>query len=317
MKRFIPQILKKFINDKSKGVFIASLLIAFVFWLLFSLGEKYTTYLNFRVVYENYPDDKTILSPLPEQVRLKVESNGWNLLRVKIFRKKFPIKINLESFIQQGKIKTSTLLNQIEFKKLNDFQIIYLYPETIELKSDTVITKTVPVLARVKIEYKPFYGPASLPVISPDYIEIKGPESYCSKIDTILTEEYHFTQVDKDIKSMLLLKIPYQTLVANPDKLLFEQKVSQYTEKTVKKSIDVKSVPSNVKVVLIPSSVKVSFQLPLDAYPLVDSTFVNAFVDISDTLESRTLKVNATISYPFIKNIQVNPSYVNYILIHR
>ncbi len=295
-------------------VILFSVLIAFIFWLLFAFGEHYTAVLPFKVAYQNLPQDKTATKPLPGSISMKIETVGWNILKIKTSHDKYVVNIDVSRFLRTDYLITASIRNDIFFKKISDIKVIEIQPDTIYFNFEKTLSKKAPVVPVVQIDFSPQYGPAGPEYFSPHFINLSGPKSVIDGIDTVFTKSYHFSDISGNIKNLLEPDLSgYSNLTTDLNKLLFEMHVEKYAEKKLVLPINVRT---NDSIQLIPDKATITFQLPLSAFNQLNSNDLSVFVKKEELNinEDNKLKVRFESQYPYTRNVRINPEYVSYVV---
>ncbi len=152
-------------------------LAATVFWFFNALNKNYATNVRFPLQFEFDAHKYVSAKPLPHDVYINVNGNGWDLLRKNLGLKLPPLVIQLERPSETKKIVGSTLppllASQVGNLKINHIVTDTLYL-AIEPK-DSMMVKIV--IDPRAVTYKNGYGRISPIVVLPDSVQVEGPRS--------------------------------------------------------------------------------------------------------------------------------------------
>ncbi len=199
---------KYFIPAKSWKVVILSFLGATTFWFFSALGKQYNTQIKYPIELTFDQDSLVLMKPLPEYVELEVSGGGWDLFRQSFWFGADPIKLEPDNPVSIKFLTRPTLL-PIVTNHLNQFQINFMYTDTIFVDIDRKISKRMKLrVDSLQISMDEDYRIVTPIRIMPDTVTLFGPTSF---IDTLKSD--YFIQmesqgIDRSFDRFLSLGLP-------------------------------------------------------------------------------------------------------------
>jgi len=184
-------------------IFIAAILFSFILWGSISLSDFYYTDVDLKLVLTDFPPGYTCGSNIPGNVSLRVKGQGWRLVSLNIGADTdFKVSVNGDS--GQKVIGIASNLTDNRWI-LSELEIIDIAPDTIAFNVEKIISKKLPVVPQLNLDFKPGYGLASKLVFSPDSIIVSGPAGMLRKMEQIRTREIELASLDSKIQKVVLL----------------------------------------------------------------------------------------------------------------
>ncbi|MCU0332819.1 MAG: hypothetical protein MUC75_05620 [Ignavibacteriaceae bacterium] len=160
---------------KKLNIFIASVIFAIILWGSISLSDIFYTNVDVKLTLTNLPSGYTTGSPLPEKIQLRVKGQGWRLVSINVGPEtEFRVSVRGDSGRQN-----ISLYDYLESNRwlLSDVEIINISPDSIRFLIERIISKRLPVISGLDLEFKPGYGLASDIIFKPDSVLVSGPLS--------------------------------------------------------------------------------------------------------------------------------------------
>lgn len=178
-------------------------MFSFILWGSISLSDFYYTDVDLKLVLTDFPYGYTSGSNIPANVSLRVKGQGWRLVSLNIGAESdFKVSVNGDSGQKVIGIASNLTNNRWI---LSELEIIDIAPDTIVCKVEKIISKKLPIVPQLNLDFKPGYGLASDLIFSPDSITISGPAGKVRKMEQILTEEIELTSLDSKIQKVVML----------------------------------------------------------------------------------------------------------------
>jgi YbbR domain-containing protein len=170
---------------------LLSLLIAFGLWAFVNFGERDAEEsLRAALELRNIPAGLMITSPRVDFIDIRVI--GPRTLLGRIDRNRLAIGLDLSG------VRPGPAVFRVGAESLNlprGVKVIRINPSQVTLELDRIAHKSVPV--RLRLRGKP---PADLQVedtsVSPETIQVSGPESYVDKVETVNTEPFNLSDTE-------------------------------------------------------------------------------------------------------------------------
>jgi len=244
--------------NKKIYIFIASVIFAIILWGSISLSDPYYTNIEVKLTLSNFPDGYTTGSSLPEKINLRVRGQGWRLVSINVGPEtEFRVSVGGDS----GQHHIS-LYNYLESNRwlLSDVDIINLFPDSLNFFVEKIITKKLPVVSGLDLEFKPGYGLASEIILKPDSVIVKGPLSYLRSKNEIKTSTIPLGILDSRTSTEVNLhKITgFEYSASLVDVVLDVQRIVDKQFENI--SVDVIDIPTGREVVLLPNKVNINIR---------------------------------------------------------
>lgn len=323
LKSTTLQQLKKFKVTRKFWVYLSCLIISALFWLLTTLSKDYSTILYFPVEYVNLPEDKIVITPLPNHLGVEINSFGFNLLWHKLQGGLSPIEFDadIENMKNHGKensyfIATSTKLAEISSQLDHELKVVSVNPDTIFFRFSQKAFKTVPVKPDYDVTFEKQYQLAQDVSVEPSTVQVSGPGVVIDTVSMIRTDKISLQNLSQstvqEVK-LLMPKAPNVNLSAEVAQVSFP--VEKFTESTSQVKIDIINLPKGYKLKLFPEKVDIVYQLPLGRYEEAKAFKFKAHVDFDETkVESKKLSVIIDNAPDFVRAVRTVPETVEYII---
>ncbi len=320
------QRLKKWFNPvrrKQLSVFLTCLAISFFLWLLIRLSENVSSSIEYPVVIEDIPKGLALTNQSDTAFTIRVDSRGWNMIRLKNFRKDPDVSIslmNLRLNKYDSNYYASIPTRGIEERIAHELEVynnmLSLTPDTLYLTLEKITQRRVPVVA--DIDFTPddqFYLYDSV-TIFPRFMTIKGVYSALQKIDTIFTEPWHSNAVRGPQHFSLAVTTPtdLSAIELEYDSIRVTIPVEQYTEAVITVPVYEINNASDKAIKIFPDVAEIRYLVALKDYSTVQK---NDFRLEAVCKNEATSKLPVHIAYFPEKCIitSINPEYVEYIVI--
>ncbi|PIE86326.1 MAG: hypothetical protein CSA05_01190 [Bacteroidia bacterium] len=309
MSRKPLKFLKKKLSEKTLQldnrviIFLFFLLISTIFWFLNALGKEYTTNIVFPVVYENFPENKILVSELPDEISLKVSSFGFTILKETQTFGSSPITIDVGAIALNRKEKldstkyyvlSNTMIRDIEQQFSSDFKILEISPDSLYFQFEEIFSKKIPVKNNINLKFEKQYVQKGKIQISPDSIIISGAASLIETIDSILTKPKTIENVNARITKKIALQEIEGTILSDQE-VVVDIPVERYTEEKFRLPIQVTNLPDSLRLKLFPSYVNVSYLVAFNDYEVIDKKAFKAIVDYDNLQQKQNNKLRVKI----------------------
>lgn len=201
----LEKIFMPFSNWK---VVLLSFLGAATFWFFSALGKEYNTRIKYPLEVVFNEDSLVLMQPLPETVEVDVTGGGWDLFRKSFWFGSDPILIEPDNPVSIKFLTRPTIL-PIVSDHLKQFQINFLYTDTLFIDIDERVSKTVSLeVDSLKISLDNDYRLVSPISISPDSALISGPRRFIDTLSLIYTIPISSQEIDRDFDRFITLGLP-------------------------------------------------------------------------------------------------------------
>ncbi len=235
---------------------LAAIFIAILFWFAVVTEGEFEYEVDVPLVATDIPRGKTLVEPLPEVARVRVEGKGKALLALLFYR---DARLNIDcSGIHRSK-RVAVVPQMIQSPRRGGDLVAQeiLYPDSVWIRLSPLASKQVQVVPVVSVLPVAGYTLASPMTIRPDSVLVEGPEEAVGKIDRIYTEKQEITGFKQAFRRELALVAPLEPpglrLFASRVELFADvQKLIEVTLKEI--PVEVRNVPEAMRVMVIPST---------------------------------------------------------------
>lgn len=315
---------EKITSNKKLVVYLFFVVIATVFWFLNALDGKYTATVKYPVRYVNLPQNKVVTNQLPERLILKIDANGFDILRYKFstafLSNPFDVRLYTNNRLENTsftsyKLATSQIMGRLERELSSSLNLLSISPDTIEFEFSPILEKTVPIQLNVKNTFEQQFMLGGIITLDSDSVLIKGPSSILDSITVVETEEIVFTELNKSIEKEINLK-EIKGIELAKSEVIVNIPVEQFTEATKKVEIKVVNLPDSVLLRLFPGEAKVTYFVGLKRYDKVSHDLFTLEVDYNESLKENNGKLSVKLagSPGFISNVRFDPQTVTYLI---
>lgn len=238
------------------------LFAATVFWFLNALNKTYTANINFPLAFDYDKDNYIPVSSLPEEVRLNVTGNGWDLFKRSVGVKVPSLEIPLERPAETRKI-VGNMLPVFFSNQLEGLQINYILTDTLYLDIDKRSSRWINLTMDSAIHLMEGYGLTSEVSIEPDSIFLEGPQRIINSFKNPVHLRLRQRNIDENFKEDVEIEIPSSELVKrNPPTVDVTFNVERLIE--YKDSLELKliNIPETVSSVMNAGKIPVTLAIP-------------------------------------------------------
>lgn len=299
--------------SKKLNIFIASMIFSIILWGSISLSDSYYTNIEVKLSLINFPDGYTTGSNIPENIKLRVRGQGWRLVSINVGPEtEFRVSVEDDS----GKQHIS-LYNYLESNRwlLSDVDIINIYPDSLSFFVERKITRKLPVVSGLNLDFKAGYDLASEIILLPDSVIVQGPLSYLKSMNEIKTEDKSLVSLDSktitEVNVEKLTGFEYSTNLI--EATLDVQRIVDKQFENI--PVDVIDLPSGKEVVLLPNKISVNLRGGIEILGKLKEEQLRIYVKYKTLVDDTTGSVVPEIILP--KNISLqftNPNRLRYVI---
>lgn len=313
---------KRPVVNRRIATFLVCLAVSASLWVINALSREYQETFKLAVDYVHLPSDRMVATRLPDSLDLEVKVTGFSLLQWKIFKPGERIRVDV-TWARRSKVSTDNYLAFVrELDKLNlqlprSVKVQRVMPDTIWFSYAPRITKTVPVVSRLRISCEPGYRISDSIQLKPATVDVSGPEEEVAKITQVETEELVINNANAPVKVKLKMKqgTAYRKLAFSASEFEATQDVYRFTEARVLIPVKTENEPRGFRLQLLQRNVEVVFQLPLTQTGHVDTSMFRAVADYRNIdAERGTVPVQLSRKPVFARNIRIEPERVPFLI---
>lgn len=307
-------------NTKISRSFIVFLITAVVIWFLITLSKVYTISISFPVKYSALSQDKILQNEPLKEIDILVKSTGFNILSTRFLNQ--TIELNAGNLNKKSTFNYYLLIknqkNKIQRQLRSGMEIQEISLDTIYLELGSLISKKVPLIPNLAIDYHVGYDLLDTEVIKPDSIVISGPEAYVDQIDEINLELLKLDDVKSDFSQKVKILRPDNSnnLKVTSEFATISGRVEKFTEGVFEIPYKVLNLPEGVDVTSLHKTVKVYFVVGLSDFNKIDKNFFQVVCDYTLTKENNLdyLVPKVIVKPAFIKSFKVVPNKIDFLI---
>lgn len=307
-------------NKKISKSFIGFLIASILIWLLITLSKEYITTLNLSVNYINIPQDKLLQKEPVKEIDIVVKTTGFKILKSRISNNK--IDLNANNLIRKTSNKyyflTRNQFTNIQ-KQLHSGVILQnVELDTIYLEIGSLISKKVPLIPNLELNYHIGYDILEPVNIKPDSIVISGPEAQVDKINKIDLEVLKLNDIKSDFQEKVQIRLPKNSnnLKIKTDFSMISGKVEKFTEGTFEIPFKVINLPKDTNLTTLNNTVEVVFIVGLSNFNKIDKNFFEVICDYNTSKENNLsyLLPKVVAKSNLIKSYKVVPNKIDFLI---
>lgn len=298
---------------KKLNIFIASVIFAIILWGSISLSDIFYTNVDVKLTLTNLPSGYTTGSPLPEKIQLRVKGQGWRLVSINVGPEtEFRVSVRGDSGRQN-----INLYDYLESNRwlLSDVEIINISPDSIRFFIERIITKKLPVISGLDLEFKPGYGLASDIIFKPDSVLVSGPLSLLKNMTGIKTGDKLLTALDSRTETEV--NLPWMNgfnYNANLIEVILD--IQRIVDKQFENiSVDVIDIPPRKEVVLLPNKIGFNVRGGIEILGKLKPDQFRAYVRYQSLVQDTTGSVTPVLEMPKNVTLQfLKPDRLRYVI---
>lgn len=291
-----------------RGVVLAlCVLTSTLLWAIFSLQETYTAVLQLPTDVVQLPPGRALTELPPNRVDVQVQGEGIPLLRLYYNPPTIPInaaaeQVNLE-------LATPELPKNVRIESVS--------PRVLTLRTEPVVTRTVPIELRANIRTPGTHDLLMPPGIEPDSVRVTGARSIVEGLRAWPTEAVTVN----DLTDSVVLPVPLADTLAglarrSADAVVMTAVSREFTEGRREIEVDVTGAPPNDAVALVPPTVDVVYNVLLSDYERAQSA-PDFFVTVSynDIRADTTGRIQPRLHLPadvVLRDVEIEPTTLRY-----
>ncbi len=300
-------------------VFLIFLTLSIVFWMLINLSKTYTTEVVFKVEYINLPIDRVFQTDVVKEVKASVNSTGFNLLKYKLNKRKLQLDVSNLAYKSGSKFYylPNNHLTGLKLQLNNEISIERIYQDTIFVTLGLNMTKRIPVELNVDIQFMLGYNFVDIIKVTPDSIDITGPESALDTIYTIVSDMVKLVEVSANINEIVSL-VPFENkaLVINVSEVNLTAGVDKFTEGSLTVPFKIINLPEHYNITTFPKEIQIIYKVGLTNFSKITADNMNVFCDFK---QSQDNKLNYLIPQlegqsSLISSVRFVPNKIEYLI---
>ena len=248
--------IRIFLKDSRTLTFVVCVLLSAFLWSLIRLSKNLLREVSVPVVVTNLPAHQVLMPSAPNAIKLLVEGNGFTLLKTYSQNEALSVDYTDLKHIEEAQYCLSkSTREKLTNTYLSNFKIRSVVSDTLTLLLEKKVSKKIPVLMQLNVEYAKEYQLTELR-ITPDSVTAYGSQK---AIDTLTQVTFQYTKKkhikDNFSKSYSLKNTKYITYDLHTIKM--EAFVDKVSEQLLKVPVQVVNVPKDSQVKVFPNEITV------------------------------------------------------------
>jgi len=293
-------------------------------WILISLGKEYSTTYVVPVKYTNFPENKTLLNDVPDQIAVSVMGSGFELLQFDERLTEDTLLVNLDNLktgmygaYERGYLDQSVIGKNIQERLRGALALNRVLTDSVVFVFDLKVARTLAVKPRASFQVKQGFVQVDSITAIPAEVEVMGALSVLDTMHYIRTELVELGELSKSRKQRVALSHRFIGMDAatSVDSVQVVVSIDQLTERSFMVTPDLLNVPDSLEMLIFPNSVEVTVQLPLSKYEDVNVDDIELTVDFNDLEEGYMVLPVHMEKWPVLaERVQVKPDQVEIVL---
>lgn len=248
--------IRIFLKDSRTLTFVVCVLLSAFLWSLIRLSKNLLREVSVPVVVTNLPAYQVLMPSAPNAIKLLVEGNGFTLLKTYSQNEALSVDYTDLKHIEGSQYCLSkSTREKLTNTYLSNFKIRSVVSDTLTLLLEKKVSKKIPVLMQLNVEYAKEYQLTELR-ITPDSVTAYGSQK---AIDTLTQVTFQYAKKkhikDNFSKNYSLKNTKYITYDLHTIKM--EAFVDKVSEQLLKVPVQVVNVPKDSQVKVFPNEITV------------------------------------------------------------
>ena len=278
--------------------------MALLLWFHVATEKVYEYTKSFPVRISNIPKELILSEEVPEEVQVKIQGKGKELLKLLLMEKK-NLQIDIGDF-RVGEKNYSFKPEEIPIPERLDLKVVeILSPKSIKIDLDRLIEKKVPVSSQITILPEEGYLQIGEVSLDPHEVVISGPRRLVRRIKSIQTEKKMPEHVTEPISERINLTLPEgYNLELSFKQVNFFAEIQKAMEKEIL-NVPVETVnsPKGRKVKVQPDSIKVVIFGGENVVNQVTKDQIKVTIDCARVKRSKETKLQPLVKLPPIVSL--------------
>ena len=303
-------------------VFSFFLIISIIIWLLNALNKDYTTELKYPVTYNRFPENKVLISDVPDHLLLKITAHGYAILSYRLTNRPIPINFRLTSYAMNRMAGDSTRFfmltryarEEVSRQLPREFELLEISPDSLIFQFANEVNKTVKIMPELSYELGRDFTIKGEIRTQPDSLTIFGPDIYLDTISVMKTKRKNLGLLDKSYSGVLDI-LKYPRVNSSVEQVKCSIDLEKLTEVQIMVPIQLSGVPDSLRLQTFPQQVRVTGKIGLSNYERIVPEAFWIEVNYAEVLENKTrLQVKLRTWPDELSGVDYYPRSVEYLL---
>ncbi len=307
---------------------LVCLVVSSAFWFILAMSRDYQSeQVSYAVTYLNLPTDKVLLQPLEDTIVFEVQNaKGRDLIQQYWLAPK-TLTIDYARIEEGEKVPVQRVLRQLrdQLPYMVD-ENAYVSPEYLYFRFEERKEKLLPIDFQADVTLAYHFEMKRNIDLEPEFVTVSGPKSIIDTLKSWKTETVTLRELNKTFEDEVDLLQPaqldarYFNLTLSEPRAKYRIDVEEYTEKSIWRDIDLVNVPPGMELYIFPKRAKLTFQVGVSNFLAVSDEINEKFEVVADVGEVDVDKANQipvliAKAPSYIRNIEMDPSYVEFVIV--
>lgn len=314
-------MLKYFVKQFKKGklkMFFVFLALALFFWVLTKYSKEYTATVNATIIFNNPPDNTSIINKRSSDISFDLTANGFEFLYFKFKRPLLNIDIN-KYYTKNGNdisISRGEIIKIINYHLKNDISVKNVSVNELVIELDSIIFKKIPVIIQTDITFRDGYKSIGKIRIDPDSVLVSGPSKSIQEINQIKTNILSLLDVNTNILENIALQTPESLdITISPQNVTISHIVEEFTQKSLILPLKVYNLAKGLKIKLIPEFITITFDVTVNEFNNISKKDFVLICDYTKRDKNENFMIPELLEKPeSILNIVIKAKKVDYLI---
>lgn len=311
----LSKVAFRFLRSKETLLYFGFVGLSTILWWGHAMDTKRDATIKIPIIYKGLRENVVLTESLPSYLSVDIHDNG-KLIRETNSRD-LSITLDLEHEINQPDgtitISSETLRNRLKDILSGTTNIQHLSPDHIVVNYYQQYNKRVPIKLIGEYGPAPEHQITKVPILDPCSIMIYGRKEIINNITMVNTLPFELNNIRDTVQVRLGLDSIANARLA-VDSVNLTLYAERYTEKKFTLPINILDVPNNCSVRLFPSHVTISVRVAVEHFNLLQASDFRAICSYPIHSSKAMLPVEVKTSNPYVTNIRINPSSVEYLI---
>ncbi len=317
--RAVTKQVARLFFTKDTATFLAFLCLATLFWVMYNVGTRRTTTVEFPVRYTGIPSNVQFERDLPKSLSVLVKDEGQVLMNYKLLADDDTLTIDLTGKFVGGTplvvdFRAQSAAMQRHFPASS--QILSVKPESSSVDFVLLEQKTLPVRLSQPIALANPYVLLDSVRLKPAVVEVFAPRHL---LDTLQCVAVQVDGALAPLTQSATFRFPLKPIAgAQFDVADVEVRVpvEMSTEKSFELSVQGRNFPDGVALRAFPATVTVVCSIGVSRFEALSAADFAAYVDFADIQKNTSYKVPVTVvaNNAHIRTLRYFPTEVEFLL---
>ena len=303
-------------------VFSFFLAISVIIWLLNALSKSYTTEIKYPITYSKFPENKLLVSDIPEYLNLKVNAHGYAILSYKLSNRPIPLSFPVSSFTMNsynGDSSRFYLLTRYARERVarqlpSELQLLEISPDSLIFQFANEVRRKFPVYPDIQFSPAANFTLKNGVRIQPDSVEVTGPDIYLDTLQKVPTRPLKLGVLEKSYSNMLSLK-SMPRMKYSVERVECTIDLEKLTEVQVMVPVQINGLPDSLRMQTFPQAIRVTGRIGLSKYERIVPEAFYAEINYNEVKENNSrLEVYLKTKPAELSGVSYYPQTVEYIL---